>query len=181
MTTSLQKLRRLTTEEKAYIAGFLDGDGSINAQIVQRKDYVLKFQIRVSVTFFQKTTRHWFLLQLQKQLNYGTLRKRPDGMSEYTIVGKESVNHCIRLLKPYLKLKKRHAVWILQIIEQLQTGGATQEPQAFVKLCEEVDKFGELNYAPKGGTPSKKRQVTSTTVRSLFLKLNLLSVPVETI
>jgi len=108
-------------------------------------------------------------------------------MSEYTIVGKESVNHCIRLLKPYLKLKKRHAALILQIIEQLQTGGATQEPQAFVKLCEEVDKFGELNDAPKGGaegtygTPSKKRQVTSTTVRSLFLKLNLLSVPVETI
>eukprot|EP01047_Picozoa_sp_COSAG01_P000437 COSAG01_NODE_8_length_44037_cov_102.614593_11_plen_93_part_00 len=92
-------------------------------------------------------------------------------MSEYTIVGKESVNHCIRLLKPYLKLKKRHAVLILQIIEQLQK---TQEPQAFVKLCEEVDKFGELN-------DSKKRQVTSTTVRSLFLKLNLLSVPVETI
>eukprot|EP01047_Picozoa_sp_COSAG01_P000436 COSAG01_NODE_8_length_44037_cov_102.614593_10_plen_59_part_00 len=58
MTTSFQKLRRLTIEEKAYIAGFLDGDGSINAQIVQRKDYVLKFQIRVSVTFFQKTTRH---------------------------------------------------------------------------------------------------------------------------
>ena len=70
-----------------------------------------------------------------------------------------------------LKLKKRHAVLILQIIEQLQK---TQEPQAFVKLCEEVDKFGELN-------DSKKRQVTSTTVRSLFLKLNLLSVPVETI
>jgi len=92
-------------------------------------------------------------------------------MSEYTIVGKESVNHCIRLLKPYLRLKKRHAVLILQIIEQLQK---TQEPQAFVKLCEEVDKFGELNN-------SKRRQVTSTTVRSLFLKLNLLSVPVETI
>ena len=91
-------------------------------------------------------------------------------MSEYTIVGKESVNHCIRLLKPYLKLKKRHAVLILQIIEQLQKA---QEPQAFVKLCEEVDKFEELNDAPKGGTPSKRRKVTSTTVRSLFLKLNL--------
>ena len=92
-------------------------------------------------------------------------------MSEYTIVGKESVNHCIRLLKPYLKLKKRHAVLILQIIEQLQKA---QEPQAFVKLCEEVDKFEKLN-------DSKRRKVTSTTVRSLFLKLNLLSVPVETI
>ena len=92
-------------------------------------------------------------------------------MSEYTIVGKESVKHCIQLLKPYLKLKKRHAVLILQIIEQLQKA---QEPQAFVKLCEKVDKFALLN-------DSKKRKITSTTVRSLFLKLDLLSVPVETI
>ena len=86
-------------------------------------------------------------------------------------MGRESVKHIIHLLKPYLRIKRRHAVLILQIIEQLQK---TQEPQAFVKLCEEVDKFGELN-------DSKRRQVTSTTVRSLFLKLNLLSVPVETI
>ena len=58
MTTSLQKLRRLDIYERAYIAGFLDGDGSINAQIVQRKDYALRFQIRISITFFQKTSRH---------------------------------------------------------------------------------------------------------------------------
>jgi hypothetical protein len=171
MTTSFQKLKRLNTYEKAYIAGFLDGDGCINAQIIPRNDYLLKFQIRVSVTFFQKTTRHWFLLQLQKQLNYGTLRKRPDGMSEYTILGKESVKHCIELLKPYLRLKKRHAVLILQIIEQLKKA---QEPQAFLKLCEKVDKFQELN-------DSKKRKITSETVRSLFLELDLLCVPVETI
>jgi hypothetical protein len=29
----------LQNEEKAYIAGFLDGDGSIMAQLVSRKDY----------------------------------------------------------------------------------------------------------------------------------------------
>lgn len=41
-----------------YIAGFFDGDGCINVQIVRRVDYKLKFQIRFSVTFFQKTKRH---------------------------------------------------------------------------------------------------------------------------
>ena len=30
-------------EEKAYIAGFLDGDGRIMAQLVKRKDYKLGF------------------------------------------------------------------------------------------------------------------------------------------
>lgn len=42
----------------SYIAGFIDGDGSIIAQIVRREDYVRKFQIRVSVVFYQKTKRH---------------------------------------------------------------------------------------------------------------------------
>ena len=75
------------------------------------------------------------------------------------------------ILKPYLRIKRRHAVLILQIIKQLEKN---QEPEAFVKLCEEVDKFEYLN-------DSKKRTVKSTTVRSLFLELGLLSVPVETI
>jgi intein-encoded DNA endonuclease-like protein len=44
----------LKDEEKAYIAGFLDGDGSIMAQLVSRKDYRLRYQIRVSVVFYQK-------------------------------------------------------------------------------------------------------------------------------
>jgi len=167
----LQQLKRLDTTQLAYLAGFLDGDGLINAQIVKRPDYKLKFQIRFTVSFFQKTTRHWFLIQLQKQLKYGSLRKKPDGISEYTIVGRESVKHIIHLLKPYLRIKRRHAVLILQIIKQLEKN---QEPQAFVKLCEEVDKFERLN-------DSKKRTITSAAVRSLFLELGLLSVPVETI
>jgi hypothetical protein len=164
-------MKKLTPEQCAYIAGFLDGDGSINAQIVRRSEYTLHYQIRVSITFFQKTSRHWFLLQLQKQLEYGTIRKRPDGMSEYAIVGKQSVVHCILLLKPYLQLKHRHAVCILQITKQLRKN---QEPHAFIKLCEVVDKFQHLN-------DSKKRTITSETVRSHFRELNLLRVPVETI
>ena len=52
------KINQLSNEEIAYLAGFLDGDGSIHAQIVQREDYRLKFQIRVTVTLFQDTKQH---------------------------------------------------------------------------------------------------------------------------
>ena len=64
-----------------------------------------------------------------------------------------------------------HARRVLQIISQLQKD---QDPQAFVKLCEVVDTFQDLN-------DSKKRTLTSEVVRSYFLSLNLLPVPVETI
>jgi len=164
-------MTKLTQTQKAYIAGFLDGDGCLNAQIVRRDDYKLHYQIRVTLSFFQKTKRHWILLQLYKWFKVGTIRKRPDGMSEYTIVGKASVKNCVQILYPYLRLKKLHAFRVLQIISKLEKN---QDPQAFVKLCEVVDTFQDLN-------DSKKRTLTSEVVRSNFLQLNLLPVPVETI
>ena len=150
-------MNKLSSEEKAYIAGFLDGDGSINAQIVKREDYVLKFQIRVSITFFQKTNRHWFLIKLYKKLSYGTLRKRPDGMSEYAIVGINSVENVLNLLLPYIELKKPQAKLLLEIIQNMPK--VKNDPQAFLKLCEKVDKFINLN-------DSKKREINYETVRS---------------
>ena len=45
-----------------YIAGFLDGDGCVLAQIVRGSDYKYKHTIRVSITFFQKKSRYWFIL-----------------------------------------------------------------------------------------------------------------------
>lgn len=170
-TTNLKKLKRLSPVELSYIAGFLDGDGSIDAQIVKRPDYRLGFQIRVRIGFSQKTTRHWFLIQLSNQLQYGSLRKNPEnGMSDYTIVGEEAVKHCLEALRPHLKIKKRQAALLLQIIEQSQK---KEEPGAFLTRCELVDRLARFN-------DTKNRKITSTTVRSLFLELNLLSVPVET-
>ena len=42
----------------SYLAGLIDGDGCILAQIVKREDYKYKYEIRVSVTLYQKTKRH---------------------------------------------------------------------------------------------------------------------------
>jgi LAGLIDADG endonuclease len=87
----MKHLSTISDISKAYLAGFLDGDGCINAQIIRRTDYRLGFQIRVSLTFFKSTKRHWFLIKLHKQLKCGSIRKRKDGISEYTIVGATQV------------------------------------------------------------------------------------------
>lgn len=168
----MKKLKHLTLEEKAYIAGFLEGDGCINAQIVRRPDYILKFQIRVSITFFQKTKHHWFLIWLQKKLKYGTLRKRPDQMSEYTIVGCSMVKNVLTELKTFLRLKQPQAKLLLTIIHNMPN--IKNDPPAFLKLCEQVDQFIDLNA-------SKKRHITATLVRSeLGLKSNLFPLETET-
>jgi hypothetical protein len=149
-------MKDIPEKEKSYIAGFLEGDGCFNAHIIRREDSRLRFQIRVSIIFFQKSNCHWFLIWLKKRLVYGAIRKRPDGISEYAIVGNQMVRNVLENLQSYLQLKKEQAKLVLDIINHLSK---LQNPQTFIKLCELVDKLVFLNN-------SKKRLITSLVVRN---------------
>ncbi|MCX6791682.1 MAG: hypothetical protein NT149_01440, partial [Candidatus Gottesmanbacteria bacterium] len=69
----------MVEKTKAYIAGFLDGDGSIFLQLVRRKDYIFGYQVRASVVFYQKTSQKKILRWLIHKLRCGYLRDRNDG------------------------------------------------------------------------------------------------------
>jgi len=146
--------------EKAYIAGFLDGDGCIMAQLIARADYKLRYQIRVSIVFYQKTCHQDFLLQLQERLEIGYIRKRPDGMSEYTIVGLKEVAFVLKLLVPFLRLKKNLALKVLEIVEK-HPPQRKMTPNQLIELSKLVDETAKFNY-------SKKRSVTSAQVIEFF-------------
>jgi len=45
--------KNLTEINKAYIAGFIDGDGSIIIQIVKDKSRKFGYYIRISLAFYQ--------------------------------------------------------------------------------------------------------------------------------
>lgn len=83
--------RGMVEKTKAYIAGFLDGDGSIFLQLIRRKDYKLGYQVRASIVFFQKRKNIKILRWLKHKFRVGYLRNRNDGLSEYTIVGFKNV------------------------------------------------------------------------------------------
>jgi hypothetical protein len=139
----------LTVEEKSYISGFLDGDGSLFAQIIKGKDYKYGFTVRFSIVFFQKKQRYWFILWLKNKLCYGFTRIRPDGMSEYTITGLDAVEETLQLFLPYLRLKHETANLILKAIALKRSVSSKEE---FLELCRLVDKIGEL-------TDGKKRMI----------------------
>lgn len=145
----MTKLKLLSREKLAYLAGFLDGDGSINAQIIERVDYRLGYQIRVTVTFFQGSKRHWFLMRLQKEFLFGgTLRRRDDGVSELALVGVQTVKPFLELVNPYLLAKQKQTKIVLEICNKLSKD---QSPEEFIELCKKVDLLEGIN-------DSKKRQ-----------------------
>lgn len=164
-------------EELAYIAGFLDGDGCIMLQLIYRKDYILGYQIRASIVFYQKRQYRYFLEEIKEKLIYGYIRERNDNMVEYTIVGFEPVSKVLKLLFPYLKLKKKQAQLALEIIDKIPKQAKTSNKvkigaRLLMELSFEVDKFASLNY-------SKKRTNTSKQVKE-FLELHYFLNPVET-
>ena len=153
----------------AYIAGFLDGDGSIFFQLIRKKDYHLGFQIRATLAFYQKTENEQILLWLKEQFLSGYIRRRKTGISDYTIVEPKEVRRILELLKPYVRLKKKHIALSLEILRHFPLANdATQ----FIALCRLVDRFRTLNY-------SKKRSVTSEIVEQVLKSRDCLA-PVET-
>jgi len=158
----------MTNEELSYIAGFLDGDGCIMLQLVYRHDYVLGYQIRASTVFYQKQQYRWFLSWLQDQFGgIGYIRNRNDGMSEYTIVGVEAVNQILKLLKPYLKLKKKQVDLAEKVLKEMPGSGNKLTPKKLLRLSKLVDGFSRLNY-------SKRRINTSAKVEEFLKSHNLL-------
>ncbi len=153
----------MTKETLAYVAGFLDGDGCIMLQLVYRHDYVLGYQIRSSVVFYQKNQYEPFLSWLKEQFdNVGYIRDRKDGMSEYTIVGGKQVEKVLKQLLPYFRLKKKQAEITLKVISQMPGSGRKMTEDKLLILAKDVDQFLELNY-------SKRRTNTSAKLKE-FLK-----------
>ena len=143
----MTKFKLLPPEKLAYLAGFLDGDGSVNAQLVKRLDYRLGYQIRVSVTFFQKSTRHWFLMKIKDEFGVnGTLRYRDDGVSELAVVGVNFVKPFLETIQPYVLIKQKQTRLVLDICNNLSKN---QLPEDFIKLCKKVDLLEDLNDSKK--------------------------------
>lgn len=158
----------MTNEEKAYIAGFLDGDGCIMAQLVRRKDYIFGYQVRTSIVFYQNQTHQEILSWLKSMLDIGYIRQRNDGMAEYTIVGLRDVRHIVALLLPFLRLKQELAQLIIHLIDSYP---ATMTPNELVRLGRLVDATAAFSY-------SKRRTNTVATVIDFLHQHDLF--PVET-
>ena len=153
----------------AYIAGFLDGDGSIFFQLIRRKDYCYGFQIGTSLAFYQKTENEEILRWLKRQFSSGYIRRRKTGISDYTIVEPTEVQRVLELLQPYVRLKSEHVGLGLEILKRLPTA---VDPGEMISLCRLVDRFQAINY-------SKKRTNTSAIVID-YLKSHGYLAPVET-
>jgi len=86
---------RPNKENLAYIAGFLDGDGSIMLQVKKRSDTTRGWRIMATICFYQDSRHSEPLNWIKEQLKIGYISKR----------------NAVRQLKGY-------ASWVQNVVRQ---------------------------------------------------------------
>ncbi len=143
----------ISKTKRAYLAGFLDGDGSIYVQAKPNNTYRFGFQIAPYIVLFQSQKDQQNFELLCSMINLGYMRVRKDGILEYIIGKQENIATFIKLVKPYVVMKKLQIDLISKIIVQKSKVKNKEDFEFVMKL---VDTFRELNY-------SKTRKVRTLT------------------
>lgn len=158
-------MKKITNSQKAYIAGFLDGDGSVYIKLTKNDSYKYGYQIAPYITFYQKGNYINFLKELKRILGVGYTRLRKDGVAEYTIGDEKSLIIFAKKILPFSRLKSKQLKLLLEV---LKIKVKTKNAKDFISLCKKIDKFKELNY-------SKRRIQDSKEVKKNLIKKNLLT------
>ena len=132
----------------AYIAGFLDGDGSLMMQIKRRSDSKKGIRFMLTICFYQDSRHDTPLFWIQKELGVGYISKRNDHMTELRINGFEKVEKILLRLLPFLRFKKVQAREIIKSARILQksrmSSGADNR-----KLTDSILRIQRENYATR--------------------------------
>jgi hypothetical protein len=159
----------MKAEQASYLAGFLDGDGSIHFQLVRQQGYRFGYYIRASLSLSQRTAARSGLEYLQQLIGGGYLRDRGTGMSDLVITSRPLLCSILTEVEPYVVFKREHvrrALWLLPQLESLH------DPQEFLRVAREVDAFATLNC-------SKTKRISAVDVEQ-HLRSKGVPVPVTT-
>ena|SRR3989338_1941919 len=139
-------MKNLSSTQKAYIAGFLDGDGSIYVRMKPNTGYRYGFQIAPYIVLFQSSKDRKKFEKICSLIKIGYIRERKDGILEYTIGREEAIRTFLECVKPFLILKREQADLMIRI---LNAKTRVKNRKDFLVLAELIDNFRNLNYSKK--------------------------------
>jgi hypothetical protein len=136
--------------ELAYIAGFLDGDGSLMLQIKKRKDGKTNFRFMPTICFYQDTRHENPLLWIRDILGIGYISRRNDGMSELRINGYKQVGDILINLFEFIRFKKIQSRALLSACRALSSKSFSNfSKKEIIKIVDLVLIIQKENYVTK--------------------------------
>ena len=150
---------------KAYIAGFLDGDGSVMLQIKPRVDVRYGFRLQATICFYQDSGHEEVLRWRRDQLNVGYVSHRKDGISELRVNGYVAVKKVLLELREHVRFKRQQVELMLVAIEILQRKPIAEQ---FIAACKLADQISQANY-------KSRRKHSAQMVEEKLVRQGLLS------
>jgi len=163
------KADTLKAEQASYLAGFLDGDGSIHFQLVRQREYKFGFYIRASMSLSQSTSARSGLENIRQMIGAGYIRDRGTGMSDLVITSRPVLQQILAEVEPFVIFKREHVRRARRLLERIRPRMKEDE---FLEIARKVDAFATLNY-------SKSKRIFAADVEQ-HLRSKGVSVPVTT-
>ena len=140
----------MTEAELAYIAGFLDGDGSLMLQLKKRADSIKGVRFMATICLYQDTRHDAPLSWIRTRLKCGYVSQRNDGMTELRINGFSQVRETLEALQPYLRFKRKQAKLLIRACKMLeQQTLRTMNPKDMRKIVDLLLLIQNENYMSK--------------------------------
>jgi hypothetical protein len=141
MGNTVGRLSKVKQLKLAYIAGFLDGDGSIMLQLHRQESGKEIFRIKTVICFYQDSRYRFDIEWICEILRCGYVYTRNDHICELRIEGFQKVFEILRLLPPYLRIKRKQAKLLINLIPKLQQKLITKQ-----EIVIWIKKMREYNY-----------------------------------
>jgi len=139
-----------SNEHIAYIAGFLDGDGSLMLQVKKRSDSSRGLRFMATICLYQDTRHDEHLRWMKEFFQAGYISVRNDGMTELRIQGYEVVYRTLVMLKPYLRFKAVQCEALMQACALLINTPLKQMTDNNLKqIIDCVIQIQSMNYVTK--------------------------------
>lgn len=137
--------------DHAYIAGFLDGDGSLMLQLKKRKDTSRGFRFMATLCLYQDSRHEKDLLWIKRILGCGYIARRSDGITELRINGFVQVREVLEKLRPYIRFKKKQARALVSACEILEKGSfRTTSTEDLKRIVAYILEIQNENYQSVG-------------------------------
>jgi len=110
------KIASLNSIELSYIAGFLDGDGSVMALVEKHEEKRYGIRIRIVAEFTQHDDQRRVLNYLQNKIGGGSIHRSLRNVWKYSIKDQQLVRELLDAFSPYTVLKKSQMRLALRIL-----------------------------------------------------------------
>lgn len=133
--------------EKAYIAGFLDGDGSLMLQVKKRGDTSRGYRFMATICLYQDSRHDKPLYWMQQVFNAGYVTQRNDAISELRINGFSVIRKILLDLEPYVRFKQVQLQALKEACEILQCDIRMLSKEQLLRVVELILIIQNENYS----------------------------------